>query len=76
MPDNGKTGNLTHDSTMQKAQHDWQIAIAAAGSQSAVRAADIAFYQTKVTSARAAGLTEPLTTAIFALRCLNATVPT
>ena len=69
--------NLMHDTTMQKATHDWQVAIAAAaGNAAAIRTADINFYTTKVASARAAGLTEPLTTAIQALRSLNATLPT
>jgi hypothetical protein len=52
-----KTGVKTHDDACQKAEHDRQIAVAAAAnSQAAVTAAEIAYYKTVRDSAFNNGL--------------------
>lgn len=50
------SGNKTHDANMQAANNTWQAVVAGTPTQATVRAADIAWAQTGLASAKANGI--------------------
>jgi len=64
-----KSGNKSHDDTVNAAEGTRQVAVAAAATQAAVNAAEITFHRAALASAKANGIgIEPI---IAALRQLG-----
>jgi hypothetical protein len=63
-----KSGNKTHDDTVNAAEGTRQVSVAAASSQAAIDAAERQFYRTALASAKANGCgIEPFVIALRAL---------
>jgi hypothetical protein len=63
-----KSGNKSHDDTVNTAEGVRQIAVAAAATQAAVNSAEVTFYRAALASAKANGIgIEPFVSALRSL---------